>query len=564
MRAPPGCGRCTPKKIRCHRLRSVRQPLGESAPPKARFSRKEAIVILTLWVLLSLIIGISLGGSCLSVLQRKKNLLAQQTLLDAQRKLAESDADLSQRHKELQLEAREETQREVAKLREIIEREASERRAEWKETEARLRERESGLERRIKGLEGREKSVVAKETEVQRRAEAADEEAAALIAKQNEALQRVAELSTVQAKEILLERVALEARAAMSSVAHRIEEEAREGAEERARKIIALAIQRCAVDQTSETAVSVVPIPSEDVKGRIIGREGRNIRTFEQLSGTDLIIDDTPEAVVVSCFDPVRRETARIALQNLVNDGRIHPARIEEMLGRAKLEVQAKMREAADAACTETNVRLPKPVLEVFGRLLYRTSYGQNILKHSVEMAKLAASIAAEIGADVQVAKRAALLHDIGKALDHDHEGTHVDLGVELMKRHRESDAVIRAAGEHHLDVTQMTSLESVIVQIADAISSARPGARRENVEIYIKRLENLEKIANSFGGVEKSYAIQAGREVRIVVKPEQVDDLGSLRLARDVARRIQEEMTYPGEIKVTVIRETRASEIAH
>ncbi len=349
----------------------------------------------------------------------------------------------------------------------------------------------------------------------------------------------------------------------MSHVAHRIEEEAREGAEEKARKIIALAIQRCAVDQTSESAVSVVPIPSEDVKGRIIGREGRNIRTFEQLSGTDLIIDDTPEAVVVSCFDPVRRETARLALQNLVNDGRIHPARIEEMLGRAKLEVQAKMREAAESACAEANVRLPKPIMEVFGRLLYRTSYGQNILKHSVEMAKLAASIAAELGADVQVAKRAALLHDIGKALDHDHEGTHVDLGVELMKRHRESDAVIRAAGEHHMDVTQMTSLESVIVQIADAISSARPGARRENVEIYIKRLENLEKIADSFSGVEKSYAIQAGREVRIVVKPEQVDDLASLRLARDVAQRIQEEMTYPGEIKITVIRETRATEIA-
>ncbi len=517
-----------------------------------------------IWALLGLIFGLLLGAACLFVLQRKKLSEAHQTLLEAQRQLASFDADLTQRQKELQLEAREETQREVAKLREVIEREAAERRAELKEAENRLRERESGLERRLKTLEGREKSLVSKETEAQRRGEEAASQAAELLAQQKVALEQVAQLSGAQAKEILLERVAVEARGAMSHVAHRIEEEAREGAEEKARKIIALAIQRCAVDQTSESAVSVVPIPSEDVKGRIIGREGRNIRTFEQLSGTDLIIDDTPEAVVVSCFDPVRRETARIALQNLVNDGRIHPARIEEMLGRAKLEVQAKMRDAADAASAEANVRLPKPILEVFGRLLYRTSYGQNILKHSVEMAKLAASIAAEIGADVQVAKRAALLHDIGKALDHDHEGTHVDLGVELLKRHRESDAVIRAAGEHHMDVTQMTSLESVIVQIADAISSARPGARRENVEIYIKRLENLEKIANSFGGVEKSYAIQAGREVRIVVKPEQVDDLGSLRLARDVAQRIQEEMTYPGEIKVTVIRETRASEIAH
>ncbi|HEX8464085.1 MAG TPA: ribonuclease Y, partial [Abditibacterium sp.] len=523
--------------------------------------RKEATVISSLlWAFVCLIVGLTLGALSVAVVLRSRTTQAHTTLLDAQRKLADLDADLANRHKELQLEAREETQREVARLRELIEREATERRAELKEAENRLREREQGLERRLKSLEGRERGIALKETA----AVGKFEEAEGLLARQNEALERVANLSASEAKEILLQRVEHEARGAMAHVAHRIEEEARENAEERARKIIAMAIQRCAVDQTSETAVSVVPIPSEDVKGRIIGREGRNIRTFEQLSGTDLIIDDTPEAVVVSCFDPVRRETARIALQNLVNDGRIHPARIEEMLGRAKLEVQVKMREAAERACTEANVRLPKPIMEVFGRLLYRTSYGQNILKHSVEMAKLASSIAAEIGADVQVAKRAAFLHDIGKALDHDHEGTHVDLGVELLKRHRESDAVICAAGEHHMDVTQMTSLESVIVQIADAISSARPGARRENVEIYIKRLENLEKIANSFAGVDKSYAIQAGREVRIVVKPEQVDDLASLRLARDVAQRIQEEMTYPGEIKITVIRETRATEIAH
>jgi ribonuclease Y len=534
---------------------------GKAVALRPLSSPKEATVNPTLlWAILSLILGSLVGGVIISAILRAKSGQAQIILADAQRQLAELDSDLAKRQKMLQLEAREETQREVARLREVIEREAVERRAEMKDAETRLRERENGLERRVKTLEGREKGALSKEAEAQRKLD----DATALVARQKEALEQVAQLSAAEAKELLLERVEHEARAAMSHVAHRIEEEAREAAEEKARKIIAMAIQRCAVDQTSESAVSVVPIPSEDVKGRIIGREGRNIRTFEQLSGTDLIIDDTPEAVVVSCFDPVRRETARIALQNLVNDGRIHPARIEEMLGRAKTEVQAKMREAADRACTDSNVRLPKPILEVFGRLLYRTSYGQNILKHSVEMAKLAATIAAELGADVQVAKRAALLHDIGKALDHDHEGTHVDLGVELMKRHRESDAVIRAAGEHHMDVTQMTSLESVIVQVADAISSARPGARRENVEIYIKRLENLEKIANSFGGVEKSYAIQAGREVRIVVKPEQVDDLGSLRLARDVAQRIQEEMTYPGEIKVTVIRETRASEIAH
>ena len=500
-----------------------------------------------------------MGALVISTLTNKKALQANATLTDAQRRISDLDADLANKQKELQLEARDEVQREVARLREIIEKETAERRQELKDAEGRLRDREAGLERRGKTLEGREKSVSQKELEAQRKLEEAGE----VVLRQKETLEQVAGMSAVEAKDLLLERVAEEARGAMAHVAHRIEEEARENAEVKARKIIAMAIQRCAVDQTSETAVSVVQIPSEDIKGRIIGREGRNIRTFEQLSGADLIIDDTPEAVVVSCFDPVRREVARMALTNLVNDGRIHPARIEEMLNRAKTEIAQKMREASERACADANVRLPKPIMEVLGRLLYRTSYGQNILHHSVEMAKLAATIAAELGADVQVAKRAALLHDIGKALDHDHEGTHVDLGVELMKRYRESDAVIRAAGEHHMDVTQMTSLESVIVQVADAISSARPGSRRENVEIYIKRLENLEKIADSFPGVEKSFAIQAGREVRIVVKPEQIDDLGALRLARDVAQRVQEEMTYPGEVKITVIRETRAVDFA-
>lgn len=510
-------------------------------------------------VLLTLVIGLVLGGGAILFFTRSKSLEAQTSLLDIQRQLAESDAGLAKRQQEIQREAHEEVQREVARLRETIEKETAERRQELKDAEARLRDRERDLDRRVKSLEARERNFSNKENDVQRRIDEAGE----LVQRQKETLERVAALSQAEARDLLLERVAEESREAMSQVARRIEEEAKDLAEEKARKIIALAIQRCAVDQTAETAVSVVPLPSEDLKGRIIGREGRNIRTFEQLSGTDLIIDDTPEAVVVSCFDPVRREVARIALSNLVNDGRIHPARIEEMLNRAEGEVQQKMREAAERACTEAKVRLPRPILEVFGRLLYRTSYGQNILKHSVEMAKIAATIAAELGADVQVAKRAALLHDIGKALDHDHEGTHVDLGVELMRRHRESDAVIRAAGEHHMDVTQMSSLESVIVQVADAISSSRPGARRENVEIYIKRLENLERIADSFAGVEKSYAIQAGREVRIVVKPDQLDDLASLRLARDVAQRIQEEMTYPGEIKVTVIRETRAVDYA-
>lgn len=508
-----------------------------------------------------------------ALLERGKNRAAQLHVRAADDQLQAKEADLARRFKELQLEARDEMSRELARLRELLESEAAERRAELKNTEARLREREDGLRERETGLRERE-------TQLDRRAKALDSRERTLSGKENDLdarlldvqklvesqraeLHRIGQMSQTEAREQILARVEGESRQAMAQVAARIEEQVREHAEEKARGILALAIQRCAVDQTSETAVSVVPLPTEDLKGRIIGREGRNIRTFEQLSGCDLIIDDTPEAVMVSCFDPVRREVARLALASLVNDGRIHPARIEETLARAQTEVSQKMREAAERACAEANVRLPKPILEVFGKLLYRTSYGQNILHHSVEMAKIAASIAAELGADVQVAKRAALLHDIGKALDHNHEGTHVDLGVELLRRHRESEAVVRAAGEHHLDVGQMSSVESVIVQVADMISSSRPGARRENVETYIKRLEQLESIADSFAGVEKSFAIQAGREVRVVVKPEQVDDLAAMRLARDVAQRVQDEMTYPGEIRVTVIRETRAMDVA-
>jgi len=512
------------------------------------------------WAIPIILAGLGAGAALYANLTRGTARQSAFSAEEAQRKLALLETDLARRQTELRLEAREEIQREVAKLRDNLDKETAERRVELKDAETRLRERETRLDRRAKEVEGRDKTLDSKTAQLDEKLSDAE----TLLGQRRTEVERVARLSQDEARELLLQRVETEARDALNGVAARIEEEAREHAEERARKIIVMAIQRCAVDQVSESAVSVVPLPSEDIKGRIIGREGRNIRTFEQLSGTDLIIDDTPEAVMVSCFDPVRREIARLALAGLVSDGRIHPARIEEVLERAKGEITLKMREAAERACADANVRLPKPMMEVLGRLLYRTSYGQNILKHSVEMSKIAATIAAEVGADVAVAKRAAFLHDIGKALDHDHEGTHVDLGVELMRRHKESDAVIRAAGEHHLDTGQMSSLESVIVQIADAISSARPGARRENIEIYMKRLADLEKIADSFEGVEKSYAIQAGREVRIVVKPEKVDDLGALRLARDVARRVQDEMTYPGEIKITVIRETRASEVAH
>ncbi len=519
-----------------------------------------------LYILGALVVGIVATYFFLNSQQKTLSSKAENALRDAQTQADEArrqgelaSGQIEARQKELQLEARDEVQREVARLRETIERETAERRNEVKDLEKRVRDRELQVDGRARNLDRREKAIEAREGESLTKLS----EAERVLDAQKTELERVAGLSQSEARDILLKRVEAESRDEMNHVVRRIEEQMREDAEKNARKVLSLAIQRCAVDQTAETSVSVVPLPSDDIKGRIIGREGRNIRTFEQLSGCDLIIDDTPEAVVISCFEPMRREIGRVALMNLVTDGRIHPARIEDMLEKATAEVQLKMREAAEKATAEAGVRLSKPVLEIFGRLLYRTSYGQNILKHSVEVSALAGMVAAEIGADVQVAKRAGLLHDIGKALDHEYEGTHVELGEEIMRRNKESEAVIIAACEHHMDVSAMSSVESVIVQIADAISSARPGARRENVETYVKRLQDLEKIADSFEGVEKAFAIQAGREVRIIVRPDRVDDLLSLRMARDVAQRIQEEMTYPGEIKVTVIRETRSIDYA-
>jgi ribonuclease Y len=514
---------------------------------------------LIILIVFAVVAGVVISYLVISAQFKGRSAEASAALAEAERRNQVADNSLEARYKELQVEAREEVQREVQRLRETIEKETADRRAELKEGERRLRDRESQLDRRLKTVETRDKGLDEREAEIGRRIA----EAGQLVEEQKKELERVARLPVPEAREILLKRVEEESRNEMSRVVQRIEEEMRDEAENRARKVLTMAIQRCAVDQTAETAVSVVPLPSDEMKGRIIGREGRNIRTFEQLSGCDLVIDDTPEAVVVSCFEPMRREIARMALSNLVNDGRIHPARIEDMLNKAKAEVQQKMRDAAEKATTEAHVRLSKPLMEVFGRLLYRTSYGQNMLKHSVEVSTLAGSIAAEIGADVQVCKRAGLLHDIGKALDHEFEGTHIELGEELLRRHREQDNVVVAAMEHHMDVAAMSSLESVIVQVADAVSSSRPGARRENVETYVKRLQNLERIADSFDGVEKAFAIQAGREVRIIVRPEKVDDLLSLRMARDVAQRIQDEMTYPGEIKVTVIREMRSVDYA-
>jgi ribonuclease Y len=453
-----------------------------------------------------------------------------------------------------------EAREEAIRIRSAAQDEARELRGELQVQERRLRQKEENLDRKLDELETRQRRLQRREEEADGRVRELEQ----LKQEQIAVIERISALSREEARAILLQRVEDEMRQEIARRARQLETEARQQAEMNARKILSVAIQRYSSETVGEITTSVVPIPNEEMKGRIIGREGRNIRSLEAATGVDLIIDDTPDAVTLSCFDPIRREIARAALTKLVQDGRIHPARIEEIVAKAKQEVEQEIKEEGEAAAYEAGVHgLHPEIVKVVGRLKYRTSYGQNQLQHATECAHIGAMLAAEVGADVNLVRRAAFLHDIGKVLTHEVEGPHHVIGADFIKRFGESKAVVQAVAGHHDHDPERQSIEDVLVQAADAASGARPGARRESLENYVKRLEALEEVANSFEGVEKSFAIQAGREVRILVKPEAVDDLQAIRLARDIVKKIEETLQYPGQVKITVVRETRAVDYA-
>ncbi|MBR5271278.1 MAG: ribonuclease Y [Clostridia bacterium] len=469
--------------------------------------------------------------------------------------VAEAEKSAIAKKREITLEAKEEIQ----KARAEFEKELKERRGEISRQERRIAQKEETLDKKTDNLERKEQSLAAKVKNL----EARELEIAQIKEKEIAELEKISGLTQDEAKDIIIRGIESQARHDAAIMVKEIEQEAKENAERNAKNIVALSIQKVAADHVAETTVSVVNLPSDEMKGRIIGREGRNIRTLETLTGVDLIIDDTPEAVVVSSFDPVRREVAKLSLEKLIVDGRIHPARIEETVDKSRKEVEAIIKQEGESATFETGVHgLHPELIKLLGKLKYRTSYGQNVLKHSVEVAHLAGVMAGELGVDIALAKRAGLLHDIGKAVDHEIEGSHVTIGADIAKKYRENKDVIHAIMAHHGDVEAQTLIAS-LVQAADAVSAARPGARRENLETYIKRLQKLEEIANEFDGVDKSYAIQAGREIRIMIKPDVVNDDGMVIVAKDIVKRIESELEYPGQIKVSLIRETRAVDYA-
>lgn len=506
-------------------------------------------------ILISLIvaiIGIAIGYAIRKYISEGKlnnaETLSKKIILDAEH-------DAESKKKELLIEAKEEIQ----KLRSEQELEVKNRREELQQLEKRILAKEESIDRKSSQLEKKDEKLIIRSEQLREKEEYAN----SLVEKREEELQKVAGLTADEGKQILLSELEKDIVQESALIIKENENRIKEESNKYARNIIAHAIQRCAADQVAESTVSVVNLPNDEMKGRIIGREGRNIRAIEALTGVDLIIDDTPEAVVLSCFDPVRREIARVALEKLVNDGRIHPTRIEDTVNKATEEVNTIIKESGEQAAYDTGVHgLHPEIIKYLGRLKYRTSYGQNNLKHSVEVSQIAGILAREIGADVKLAKRGGLLHDIGKSIDHNIDSPHVELGIEIARKYKESEKVINAIASHHGDVEPIC-VESILVQAADAISAARPGARRETVESYIQRLEKLEEIANSFDGIEKSYAVQAGREVRIIVKPETISEAEITIVARNVVKRIEQELDFPGQIKVNVLRETRAIEYA-
>ena len=509
-----------------------------------------------IWSVIGLIVGIVVG-TLIGFAIRKR--IAEREISsaeeEAKRIINESIKSAESKKREVLLEAKEE----IHKNRTEYEREVKERRAELSKQERRLQQKEENLDKKTDALEKKTDTLNKKIAD----AEAQQEEIKLIKKSQLDMLEKISGYTIEEAKAYLISNVETEVTHEMAVKIKEIEAQCREEADTKAREIVALAIQRCAVDHASEITVSVVPLPNDEMKGRIIGREGRNIRSIETLTGCDLIIDDTPEAITVSSFDPVRREVARLALEKLIADGRIHPARIEEMVAKAQKEVNAIIKSEGERAVFETGVQgLHPDLIKLLGRQKYRTSYGQNVLNHSIEVAHIAGIMASELGVDVATAKRAGLLHDIGKSIDHEVEGSHVSIGVDIAKKYKESDAVVHAIHAHHGDVEPQTVI-ACLVQAADAISAARPGARRENIENYVKRLEKLEEVSKSFPGIESTYAIQAGREIRVMVKPDQVSEDEMVLLARDIAKKIEEELTYPGQIKVHVLRETKAIEYA-
>lgn len=517
------------------------------------------ILLIVISSLLTLIVGIVVGYLVRKSIAEKKISSAEEL---AKQIVEEGHRNAEVAMKEALLEAKDENH----KIRQQADQDLRERRADLQKQENRLMQKEENLNRKDETLDKRELMLERKESslaEKQQQIEVTESKVGAMLSEQQTELERISGYTSDQAKQVILERVEKELSHESAVMIKESENRVKEESDKKAKEILSLAMQRCAADHVAETTVSVVNLPNDEMKGRIIGREGRNIRTLETLTGIDLIIDDTPEAVILSGFDPIRRETARIALEKLVQDGRIHPARIEEMVDKSRREVDEYIREVGEQSTFEVGVHgLHPDLVKIIGRLKYRTSYGQNVLKHSMEVAHLSGLLAAELGEDVTLAKRAGLLHDIGKAIDHEVEGSHVEIGKELAMKYKENEVVINSIASHHGD-EEATSVISVLVAAADSLSAARPGARSETLENYIKRLEKLEEISESYAGVEKSFAIQAGREVRIMVKPDEIDDLESLRIAREIRKRIENELNYPGHIKVTVIRETRAVEYA-